>query len=75
MRTGKIRGELLKLGIDISASTIRRILRNFRKSGKVKKGLTWSTFIKSHIQKLFAMDFFTVDPLFGNKRYYVFFIM
>ncbi len=74
MRSGKIRGELLKLGFDVSISTIRRVIREFRKNGKLKSGLTWKQFIKNHIQSLFAMDFFTVDSLFG-KRFYVFFIM
>jgi hypothetical protein len=75
MRTGKIQGELVKLGITISQSSIRRILRDFRKQGKVKSDLTWSTFIISHLSKLFAMDFFTVESLFSRSRYYVFFIM
>jgi transposase InsO family protein len=74
MRTGKIQGELLKLGIDLSLSTIRRILRDFRKQGKLKSSLTWKQFITSHMSSLFSMDFFTVDSLFG-KRFYVFFIM
>jgi len=71
---GKIKGELLKLGIKLDKRTIARILNNFRKKGKVKNGLTWKKFIKSHLETLFAMDFFTVDSIF-NKRYYVFFII
>jgi hypothetical protein len=70
---GQIRGELLKLGIDISESSIARILAVFRKKGKVRKGITWSQFIKSHLN-LYGMDFFTVDTIF-NIRYYVFFIL
>jgi hypothetical protein len=72
MRTGKIQGELLKNGIKISQSSIRRILRDFRKQGKVKNDIKWSVFIKSHLSKLFAMDFFTVESLFNRRRYYVF---
>jgi putative transposase len=74
MHSGKIRGELLKIGIDVSVSTIRRILREFRKKGKLQSGLTWKQFIKNHLHSLFSMDFFTVDSLFG-KRFYVFFLM
>ncbi|MCP4159776.1 MAG: hypothetical protein GY760_06860, partial [Deltaproteobacteria bacterium] len=37
---GKIRGELLKLDIDLSESTIARILAEYRKQGMIKKGLT-----------------------------------
>jgi hypothetical protein len=75
MHAGKIQGELLKLGITISQSSIRRILRDFRKQGKVKSDITWSTFIKSHLSKLFAMDFLTVESLFNRRRHYVFFIL
>jgi putative transposase len=75
MRTGKIQGELFKLGIKISQSSIRRILKDFRKQGKVKNDITWSKFITSHLSKLFAMDFLTVDSLFNHKRYFIFFIM
>ena len=61
MRAGKIQGELLKLGIVLSRSTIRRIIAGFRKQGKIKSAFTWRKFIKSNIESLFAMDFFTVD--------------
>jgi len=71
---GKIRGELLKLGIKLDKRTIALILHDFRKQGKIRKGLTWKKFIKSHMESLFAIDFFTVDSIF-NKRYYVFFII
>jgi putative transposase len=74
MHSGKIRGELLKIVIDVSVSTIRRILRVFRKNGKLQSGPTWKQFIKNHLHSLFSMDFFTVDSLFG-KRFYVFFLM
>ncbi len=37
----RIRGELLKLGIDLHKKTISNILRDFRRKGKVRKGLTW----------------------------------
>jgi transposase InsO family protein len=70
----KIQGELLKLGIRLDKNTIAKIIRNFRKQGKIRKGLTWKKFIESHINSLFAMDFFTLDSLFGN-RFYIFFII
>ena len=63
MRAGKIQGELLKLGIVLSRSTIRRIIAEFRKKGKIKSALTWKKFIKSNLDSLFALDFFTVDIL------------
>ncbi|MBN2532993.1 MAG: helix-turn-helix domain-containing protein [Spirochaetales bacterium] len=74
MRTGKIQGELLKLGIKLSLSTIRRIIADLRKQGKIKSTLTWKKFIKAYIEHLFAMDFLTVTTFFG-KPFYVFFII
>ncbi len=70
----KIEGELKKLGIDLSRSTIRRILSHFRKKGELKLGLTWTKFIQSHLDSLYATDFFTLDTLFG-KRFYALFII
>ncbi len=70
----KIQGEIMKLGIKLDTKTIRKILKNFRDNGKIKKSLTWSKFLKSHINSLYAMDFFTIDTIF-NVRYYVFFII
>ena len=63
-----------KLGIKLHKSTIARILHDFRKQGDVKQGLTWRKFIKSHMESLFTMDFFTVDSI-SNKRFIVFFII
>ena len=70
----RIQGELRKLGIELDKKTIWNILHNFRRKGKIKKGLTWSQFLKSHLKSIYAMDFFTVDTLF-NQQFYVFFII
>ncbi len=40
----------------------------------MKTGLTWKKFIKSHIDSLYAMDFFTLTTIFG-KTYYIWFFM
>ena len=42
----KIQGELLKLGIRLDQKTIRNILSEFRRKGKVRKSLTWKQFLK-----------------------------
>jgi len=70
----RIQGELLKLGIELDKKTIWNILYDFRRRGKVKRGVTWRQFLKSHIKSIYAMDFFTVDTLF-NQRFYVFFLI
>jgi transposase InsO family protein len=70
----KIRGELLKLGIALDQKSIRNILTDFRRRGKVRRSLTWNQFLKVQIHSLYAMDFFTIDTVL-NQRYYVFFLM
>ncbi len=57
----RIQGELMKLGIKLDKTTIRNILISFRRKGKIKKGITWSQFLRSHAKSIYAMDFFTVD--------------
>jgi len=70
----KIQGELLKLGIDLDKNTIAKIIREFRKKGRVKNSGSWKKFIMSHIESLFAMDFLTVESIFSG-RLYIFFII
>ena len=70
----KIQGELEKLGIKLDKRTIAGIIEYFRRKGKVKKGLTWSKFIQSHLSSLYGMDFFTLDTILG-KCFYIFFII
>jgi len=71
----KIQGELAKVGIKLSKSSIAVILKsggyppNSRKSEE-----TWLSFLKSHTSRYFACDFLTVETAF-LKRLYVFVIM
>ena len=70
----RIRDKLLKINIDLHRKTIQNILNNFHHQGKIKKSLTWKQFLTSHIESLFAMDYFTVETML-NQRFYVFFII
>ena len=70
----KIQGELLKLDIDLDKNTIRNILSDFRRKGKIKESLSWKQFLRLQIHSLYAMDFFTIDTIL-NQRLYVFFII
>ena len=70
----RIRDELAKLEITLHKKTISNILKDFRRKGRIKKALSWSSFIKSHLSSLFAMDFLTIDTIF-NKRFYVLFFL
>lgn len=70
----RIRDELFKLGTELEKTTIRNILRDFRKKGKIKASLTWEKFLRAQIDSIFAMDFLTVDTITGI-RFYVYFII
>lgn len=70
----KIRGELLKLGIDLDRNTIRNIIRDFRRKGKIRKSIAWKNFLSMHAKSIFAMDHFTIDTILGST-FYVHFII
>ncbi len=66
----RINGELLKLGYDISESTIAKyMVRNPGPSSQ-----TWQTFILDHMSEMVAIDFFTVHTA-TFKTIYVFVIL
>jgi transposase InsO family protein len=73
----RIRGELLKLDIDLAARTIAAILNRhgLKPAPQRATDSTWKTFITEKMDKLVATDFFTVDVagLFGSTTYYVLF--
>jgi hypothetical protein len=52
----RIRGELLKLGIDISERTISRLMPKSRNP----PSQTWRTFLDNHFRELVSIDFLTV---------------
>jgi hypothetical protein len=55
----RIRGELLKLGIQVSTRTIQRYLPKERKTSTQ----TWVTFLKNHASGIWACDFTVVYDL------------
>ena len=58
--TERIRGELLKLGIDVS----RRSIRRYRWCpARRPPAQTWRTFLANHRPEIWAADFFTVQTL------------
>ncbi len=70
----RISDELEKLNIEACHESVRKIIAFYRRKGKVKKSLTWSKFLKSHWNSIFAMDTFTVSALNGKRFYILVFI-
>jgi transposase InsO family protein len=68
----RIRGELLKVGINVSKRTIQKYMRDVRSHGR--GGQTWATFLRNHADRTWACDFIqTYDLLF--RQVYAFFIV
>jgi putative transposase len=56
----RIRGELAKLGIRVSATKIRTLLRaNGLGPAPRRDGPTWGEFLRSQATGILALDFFT----------------
>jgi putative transposase len=66
----RIHGELLKLGINISETSVSKYLVRTRKP----PSQTWRTFLDNHIQSLVSIDFFTV-PTIRFQVLYVFVVL
>ena len=69
----RIRGELIKLGIRASATTIRTLLRRHGLGPAPRREeLTWSEFIRAQAHGILAFDFFTVESLCLRTFYVLF---
>src|SRR5262249_5981589 len=70
----RLQGELRKLGFEVSASTIRRVLRRHRiPPAPRRSALTWRGFLAAHDSTIAATDFFSVDTVFLRRLYVLFF--
>jgi transposase InsO family protein len=77
LRWGYLRivGELRKLGITVSGTTVRKVLRrNGVPPAPRRGGPTWSEFLASQAKSILATDFFHVDTV-GGQRYYALFVI
>ncbi len=69
----RIRGELLKLGVRVSATAIRTILRRHGLGPAPRRsGPSWSEFLRSQAHGILAFDFFTVETAWLRTLYVLF---
>jgi transposase InsO family protein len=66
----RIHGELLKLGINISETSVSKYMVRSRKP----PSQTWHTFLENHLTQLVSIDFFTV-PTLRFQVLYVFLVL
>jgi len=71
----RIAGELLKLGLRVSPSTVRRILlANGLAPAPRRSGPSWRQFLRQQTASILACDFFTVETISLRRFYVLFFI-
>jgi transposase InsO family protein len=70
----RIKGELGKLGIRASATSIAMLLRRAGVGPAPRRGPTWREFLKAQASGILACDFFTVETAFLTTLYVLFFI-
>jgi putative transposase len=71
----RIVGELKGLGVVVSATTVKKVLREEQlgPAGKRPSG-TWREFLHAQAASVIAVDFFTVDTVWLQRLYVLFFI-
>jgi len=72
----RIVGELRKLGVPVSPSTVRRTLLDagLEPAPRRSSGPSWREFLQAQAASIVACDFFTVESLFLRRYYTLFFI-
>src|SRR5437016_9523600 len=71
----RICGECAKLGVKVSATSVRNILRRHGLGPAPRRGgPTWTEFLRSQAAGVLACDFFTVETVSLTRMYVLFFI-
>ncbi len=71
----RIVGELAGLGFAVSATTVRKLLKDagLGPAGE-RSGLSWRDFLRAQAHSMLAVDFFTVETVCLQRLYVLFFI-
>ena len=71
----RIVGELKGLGVAVSATTVKKVLREdgLGPSGR-RPGPSWREFLRAQASSVMAVDFFSVDTIWLRRLYVLFFI-
>ena len=68
-------GECVKLGVTVSATSVRNVLRRHRlRPAPRRSGPTWAEFLRTQASGALACDFFSVDTITLRRLYVLFFI-
>jgi len=71
----RIAGELHGLGLAVSATTVKKILREAGLGpASTRSGLSWRAFLRAQAKSMLAVDFFTVETISLQRLYVLFFI-
>ncbi len=71
----RIVGELVGVGVGVSATTVAKILRQAGVSpAGARSQLSWCELLRTHAESIIACDFFTVDTLWLGRLYVLFFL-
>jgi putative transposase len=71
----RIAGKLRKLGIAVSASSVRNILSSAGLPPAPRRDAqSWRSFLRAHGESILACDFFTVDTVWMRRLYVLAFI-
>ena len=70
----RIVGELKGVGVVVSATTVKKILRGEGLGPTVRRGPSWREFLRTQANSIIAVDFFTVDTVWLQRLYVLFFI-
>ena len=71
----RIRGELLKVGYTVAATTIRSVLLAAGvPPARHRSEMTWKQFLAAHAKTLVAADFFSVDTILFKRLYVLIYV-